>query len=896
MSLSNRDIENLKTRLNRNSNLSPSSKTNLNRFIENTKNAFDRTAYNTRMRNLKIRDASLGNLNSAMENSNGSVSRGSVNPRKRGLNSPTGVLSAVSGASSISNNENTASTKKNLERTAKRQKNNSQPRPPPVTVAQAAGSKQKANYEKLRIKRNSLPRGLYNIFSNTRLQNAVNQGRYQNMNNQIISKIKLANNNERRIKNQLSKISNGNFKRNVQSKINNVIGNNNKTNALLQQINTKAAKVARAAAATQAAKNANANAARARANAIAARARYNAIAAATQAAKNAKAAKAAKAANVNANANANAAKNASANANTRVNAKINNNKNIINLINLRDILEFKLTKTQLIEIAKSVGKNPKNKDIPKLANMIMANNKNIEKVKKQLNRDTEFTQITKKVNQYISSIPNNNRIRPEYTASLVSLFIKDLPLAVRTKILSDNHSKLPEIMKGINQRCIPSTPINIEKNISSEEFTDLVFIMWLDGVHDKYITKTLDTWFNETTLFSDTQKELVVEGWDTPFIRIINSLELTKARGPKILTSSLKNFPAQWEKKIKKYLSETKYKNSATNYKFQTRIPKRVSTPNPQNINIAIDQEYDDSNEQSITRFIKNHTRANNSTTDVNTLITYGQAFDPGRSMVGGGVHEDIEMLTQNQIPKNYISDTKKYYLCDLNINLVVDNIPVYKIRLKKDKSNNVNMSFNSKKIFGGVTAAQAKSAKGDIIPVSKYFGDALQYFYIAAMNDVQRTESPKTERFFFGSGDSVALLGYDRVCKILNNSVRMVIDFPSKNDPEIHVIGLDATITNRPQPAASAMTGTGQKNNNSGEVISGSRANANARARANANARARANANARARANANANANARARARAAKNAAAKAKRQERELKQLGVSPTQGPRTRARSN
>jgi len=236
MSLSNRDIENLKARLERNSNLSIKSKTILNSFIENTKNAFDRTAYNTRMRNLKIRDASLGNLNSAMENSNGSVSRGSVNPRKRGLNSPTGVLSAVSGASNASNNENTTSTKKNLERTAKRRKNNS----PPVTVAQAVERKQKENYNKLRIKRNSLPRGLYNIFSNTILQNAVNRGRYQNMNTQINSKIKLANNHERRIKNQLNKISKGNFRRNVQSKINNVIGNNNKTSALLQQINTKA--------------------------------------------------------------------------------------------------------------------------------------------------------------------------------------------------------------------------------------------------------------------------------------------------------------------------------------------------------------------------------------------------------------------------------------------------------------------------------------------------------------------------------------------------------------------------------------------------------------------------------------------------------------------------------
>ena len=867
MSLSNQDAKQLRTRLERNSNLSIKSKTILNTFINNKKNAFDRSTfmqqYNAKMRNLRSKEPSLGkrkrspgNLNSAMEINNGNVSSGSVNPNKRGRNSPRGPLSAVSGASNTSNNENNASTKENsienlmaiarqvgrrageenLERNAKRRKSNSQPQPPLVTAATAAAraakaaanrakananakaaannarrkavanAKKKENYNKLRIKRNSLPRGLYNIFSNTILQNAVKQGRYQNMNTQINSKIKLANNNERRIKIQLNKIPNGNFRRNVQSKINNVRGNNSKTTALLQQINTEQKKInanakakavrnrvppmnlkakAKAAAATQAAKNANANAVRARAN-------------------------------------ANAAKNANANtaiANARVNVKINN------LANIRDVVTLMLSKDQLIEIAKNLKVSyTKSNKVPKLKDTILKhNNKNdlIKEVNNQLVGDAESKKITKKVNEYISSIPNNNRIRPEYTASLVSLFIKDLPLAVRTKVLSDNHSKLPEIMKGINQRCIPSTAIEIEKKISREEFTDLVFIMWLDGVHDKYITKTLDDWFNETTLFSDTQKKLVVKGWDTPFIRIINSLELTKARGPKILTSSLKNFPAQWEKKIKIYLSETKYKNSATNYKFQTRIAKRVSTRNPQNINIAIDQEYTDSNEQSITRFIKNHTRANNSTTDVNTLITYGQAFDPGRKMVGGGVHEDLEMLTQNRIPNNYISDTKKYYLCDLNINLVVDNTPVYKIRVKKDLSNNVNMSFNSKKIFGGVTAGQAKSAKGDIIPVSKYFGDALQYIYIAAMNDVKRTRSPKTERFFFGSGDSMALLGYDRVCKILNNPVRMVIDFPSSSNPTIHVIGLDATITNRPQPAASAMTGTGRKNNNSGEVTS---------------------------------------------------------------------------
>ena len=795
---------------------------------------FDRSTFmqqfNAKMRNLRNRDASLGinskrkrsrgNLNSAMENSNGSVSSGSVNPGKRGLNSPTGVLSAASGPSNISNNENNASTKENLERTAKRRKNNSQPRPPIVTVAQAAGSKQKANYEKLRIKRNSLPRGLYNIFSNTRLQNAVNRGGYQNMNTQINSKIKLVNINERRIKNQLNKISNGNFRRNVQSKINNVIGNNNKTSALLQQINTKAkanaakaAKVARAAAATQAAKNANANAARARANAIAARAKYNAIAAATQAAKNAKAAKAAKASN----ANANAAKNASANAaraRARVNAKINN------LANIRDVVTLMLSKDQLIEIAKNLKVSyTKSNKVPKLKDTILKhNNKNdlIKEVNNQLVGDAESKKIAEKVNSYISGIRNTkSQTRPKYTASLVILYIKDLSKAARTKAITNGRNLL-QLMNGINSRTISNNNIKKEEQITNEQFTDLVFIMWLDGVHDNYITKTLDTWFNETTLFSNTQKALIVKGWDTQFIRIINSLKLPKGN-KNILTSSLSNFSSGWEKDVKTYLTE-KYKNDAI--PISTSLAQQVTSSIPQNINIGVDQEYTDNNENSITNFIQDHTKATNSKTDVNTLITYGQAFDPGRSMVNGGVHKDIEKLTLNRnLNSKFIPKKKKYYLCDMNIDLKVGNTSVFKLQVQKGSSNNVNASFNNKKILTGISAGQAKSANGDIIAVSKYFGDALQYYSLAVMDNVKRTET--TERFFFGSGDSMALLGYDRVCEVLKKSIRMVIDFPEKYGPKIHVVGMNGTVRNTPQPAYSTMTGAGVKNNNKNNAIS---------------------------------------------------------------------------
>jgi hypothetical protein len=824
MSISNQDIESLRERLNNNRSLSPRSKMNLNAFINSKKNAFDRSTfmrqYNAKMRNLRTMDSGSGkrkrspdNLNSAMEINNGNVSGGSVNPNKNGRMSPRGPLSGVSGASNTSNNENNASTKnENLFAIARQvgrqlaeekpvvKKQKTATQPPLVTAAQAFQRKQKENFYKLQTKRNSLPRGLFGVFSNVRLQNAVNRGKYQNMYTQINSTIKLANSHEKQIKNQLRNLPNGNFKNNIGSKINNVIGNNSKTTALLQQINTEQKKInanakakavrnrvppmnlkakAKAAAATQAAKNANANAARARAN-------------------------------------ANAAKNANANtaiANARVNVKINN------LANIRDVVTLMLSKDQLIEIAKNLKVSyTKSNKVPKLKDTILKhNNKNdlIKEVNKQLVGDAESKKIAEKVNEYISSIPNNNRTRPEYTASLVILYIKDLSKAARTNVIKNGRNLL-QLMNGINSRTISNNNIKKEEQITNREFTDLVFIMWLDGVHDKYITKTLDTWFNETTLFTKPQKELVVKGWDTPFIRIINSLKLPKNGAPNILKSSLENFSSGWEKDVKTYLTE-KYKKDAI--PISTSLAQQVTSSIPQNINIGVDQEYTDNNENSITRFIQDHTRATNSKTDVNTLITYGQAFDPGRSMVSRGVHEDIEKLTLDKLLNNKFISKKKYYLCDMKIDLKVGETSVFKLQVQKDSSNNVNTLFNNKKILTGISARQAKNANGDIIAVSKYFGDALQYYSLAVMDNRTRTE--KTERFFFGSGDSMALLGYDRVCEILKKSIRMVIDFPEKYGPKIHVVGMNGTVRNTPQPAYSTMTGAGVKNNNKNNAIS---------------------------------------------------------------------------
>jgi len=811
MSLSNQDAKQLRTRLERNSNLSIKSKTILNTFINNKKNAFDRSTfmqqYNAKMRNLRSKEPSLGkrkrsppgNLNSAMEINNGNVSNGSVNPNKRGRNSPRGPLSAVSGASNTSNEENNASTNENsienlmatarqvgkrayennLKRNAKRRKNNSQPQPPFVTAATAAARAAKAAAN--RAKANANARAAANkaraaankARANANARAAANKARANANARAAANKARAAANNARR-----KAVANAKKKAIIAQQ---QVKVSNKT-----EVVSNTANKAKANANARAAANANA---RARANANAARAR----------------------------ANANAAKNANANAaiaNARVNVKINN------LANIRDVVTLMLSKDQLIEIAKNLKVSyTKSNKVPKLKDTILKhNNKNdlIKEVNNQLVGDAESKKIAEKVNSYISGIRNiKSKTRPKYTASLVILYIKDLSKVARTKVITNGRNLL-QLMNGINSRTISNNNIKKEEQISNEEFTDLVFIMWLDGVHDNYITKTLDTWFNETTLFSDTQKKLVVKGWNTPFIQIINSLKLPKGN-KNILTSSLSNFSSGWEKDVKTYLTE-KYKNDAI--PISTSLAQQVTSSIPQNINIGVDQEYTDNNENSITRFIQDHT-STNSKTDVNTLITYGQAFDPGRSMVSRGVHEDIEKLTLDKLLNKKFISKKKYYLCDMKIDLKVGNTSVFKLQVQKDFSNNVNASFNNKKILTGISARQAKNANGDIIAVSKYFGDALQYYSLAVMDNRKRTESPKTERFFFGSGDSMALLGYDRVCEILKKSIRMVIDFPEKYGPKIHVVGLNGTVRNTPQPAYSTMTGAGEQNNNRNNAIS---------------------------------------------------------------------------
>ena len=492
------------------------------------------------------------------------------------------------GYGGFSNNENG-----NLERTAKRVK--TQPPPPPVTVAQAVGRKQKENYNKLRIKRNSLPRGLYNIFSNARLQNAVNQERYQNMITQINSKIKLANNHERRIKNQLNKIPSGNFRRNTTFKINNVIGNNSKTNALLQQINTEQKKI-NANAKAKAAENAK-KAARNRVAPVNLRAKKKAAAAA-QATENAKA----KAENQGKN-----RKKAQNTINKAITNKRQRNANELNMLRKSKAKANSNARTKAAAAAQA-AENDKAKAVAP-ANSVRNSITNIGNGGNSINNNASSPVIiaangngkTKKnailleiikMSRRTINMANNNRngflkLMPTvnnansileyhtYTWALLYDLISTIDgtkfaaLQITPKTLKDIHKKLMVKNTYTTGRSTGGMGNRQERvfNFTDEEVVEFLFLIWLDGNHDKYINESFKDWLDDknsnAVYFTNRHRELAkdfVNEFPDPRKYINNVPKFSKTNAKKereeFITQALRNVKGY--ETIRKICIETK--------------------------------------------------------------------------------------------------------------------------------------------------------------------------------------------------------------------------------------------------------------------------------------------------------------------------------------------------
>jgi hypothetical protein len=435
--------------------------------------------------------------------------------------------------------------------------------------------------------------------------------------------------------------------------------------------------------------------------------------------------------------------------------------------------------------------------------------------------------------------------------ALIKLY--KLKLTVRNRITNN----MEDVMsKQITKFNISTGRASTESPIDSDTFVNLLLIMWLDGIHDKYINMTFKEWldnenirasfspnvYSESPMFKLLQNLRInqikkhTKKSNTPmnnrlqlFIletRLNNKSELKEVlngylewiidKEQKILNeqpgvtstfiepfinnlgftqdSTFKSFKAGWEKNFKYFLID-KYREKNN---IVERVKRIRSNDNNNIFLLAIDQEYSTRQERPLTSMIMN------SGESVQSLVTYGQAFDPGSTMLPEGIVPDLQNITvrvlepekqelQNQ-PAS-LSPKPWYYLEDFEIRLKIGGSSVMKIDFNAQES---ELKLNDKTLSLTVTAGAAGKSNDPFFQLGKYFGDGLQYFIASWLTKNKPTlikleGKPKQTAFhsFLGSGDGMALFGYDFVCTKLYkaSAPNMVIDFSGQSNPIAHIV-----------------------------------------------------------------------------------------------------------
>ena len=492
----------------------------------------------------------------------------------------------------------------------------------------------------------------------------------------------------------------------------------------------------------------------------------------------------------------------------------------------------------------------------KLANEILGSSLITNKQKQNLTMKLQsgnVNQVQKNFNN-LSKPVVTTRNKISKARALVELYKSKI--TVRNKITKNMETTISEQITKYN---ISTGPMKTVSEITGDKFLNLLLIMWLDGIHDKYITMTFAQWLKHPNI----HKTFPPEGYNgSPMFTFLQNLRVNPITAHKAKTSTtplnnrlqllkdgikvtnnseqlntvlngylkwivgkenvmLRNRPKSkatftepfinnlgftpnstfvpfqvgWEKNFKIFLVE-KYaekKNIIENV-------QRIKAKDDNNIFLlALDQEYSTRQERPLTNMI---TKSGKS---VQSLVTYGQAFDPGSTMLPEGIVPDLKSITVSVLdPENQKLKTQNatfspapwYYLEDYEFTMKVGNTNV--VVIKFDPHTSV-LQLNGEPMSLTVTAGKAGKSNDPLFQLGKYFGDGLQYFIASALTKhsnpvpIQLEKNAKKTAFhsFMGSGDGMALFGYDFVSTQLYKSraPNMVIDFSGQSNPVAYIV-----------------------------------------------------------------------------------------------------------
>ena len=330
----------------------------------------------------------------------------------------------------------------------------------------------------------------------------------------------------------------------------------------------------------------------------------------------------------------------------------------------------------------------------------------------------------------------------------------------------------------------------LPKTITEDQFMDIIFLVWLDGVHDEYVKQTFRQWTNGgffkkyfggkhelTGAVNKIVNKFFVQGQEgTDFMKaLFNSMKSKLQHQKRFMQNTLSNdenvafapIGSAWESLIKwdigtifNYPPPRKLKRN----QFLSKGTKPTNTKVPV-LYVSVDAEERD--DKPLSRLVDNSRKV------MNNLVTPGTLLDPGNTMILEGINTDIGQMVEHHFGSGGSFNLRNsYYIAPMTLDMKLEGgQSVFKLELKvnngiaksSDNKHSVGSFFTQK--LNGESIPNMASAKivaqkgkgGDQVnaAASKWSGDGLQYIYQAFIGAVN--PNPGAVRYPFGSQDGMA-------------------------------------------------------------------------------------------------------------------------------------------
>lgn len=364
----------------------------------------------------------------------------------------------------------------------------------------------------------------------------------------------------------------------------------------------------------------------------------------------------------------------------------------------------------------------------------------------------------------------------------------------------------------------------LDKEITVGDAFTMMWLMWLDGIHDKYIDigfisflESRKRFFNPKiidsikTLSTSRQFPVFVNEILTRYSKIYGSSS-EKFVNTKLIPSMVSDTPpnftsvsgGKWERVFKSIIGEL-YRHTELTYS-QT-LESTESTY------VSIDQE---------TNLAKPITDLVRTGTNIYPLITTGSLHDPGRGLVTVGStarnilgfrqllgvltstpeiylnslsKENYNKLTKNEPKRNKKTQDEKellehfknamesLYIGELDIRFNIGATPFMHVSTVVDPSYDYILRLNGKSLQLAVSSGEAKKLGIDE-QMSKYFGDFLQLLYV-----IRKTYRAGYDTYL-GTGDANFALENVFYRQLFNQPLNLIIDSGQDLGSKLYIYG----------------------------------------------------------------------------------------------------------